>query len=99
MTTKFEDCAMRIAIAVEKRHGTTVCFDASDIIVTEIKALFQPLEELLPLELVSGDAVKRINPHAGQVCNSSISWAVTQPSRSHHRLSTVIEKLNKFIEE
>lgn len=50
---------------------------------------------LLPLEIVQGDAGQRCNPHQRQMVNTNIAWAVTQGERSAHKLRSATAIFNE----
>ncbi len=49
--------------------------------------------DLLPLEIVQGDSMKRLNPHAGQLVNSNEVWFVTQPVKNMHTARELLKTL------
>lgn len=63
----------------------------------DVMELVKALDELLPIEIVRGDSIRRLNPSSGQIINSGSNWGVTKEFRTGFKLKECIATLNEAI--
>jgi len=65
--------------------------------VRELEEALVALEELVPFELVTGDTIRRLQPHSQVNLNSNTCWAVSSEIRPAHKLRAIIETINNIV--
>lgn len=83
------------------KHGQTSTTSHWLHKMSDLSRLIEALRELAPFELVTGDTIKRTNPHSAVNLNSTETWVVSSGNRSAHRsraaIATIHEIINKGV--
>jgi hypothetical protein len=64
--------------------------------IDDYSKLSDLVKNLGEFTVVTGDCVQRTNPHATQMCNTTVSWAVSDAFRPAHSLRSTIKEIEKY---